>query len=89
MSEQVNNLKYSEGPSYCGGHYPTKTGNWRTFRPILETAKCKMCLICWVYCPEGAITRGESMLSIDYNYCKGCGICEKECKRDAIKMIRE
>ena len=26
---------------------------------------------------------------IDYDYCKGCGICEVECPVKAIKMERE
>jgi pyruvate ferredoxin oxidoreductase delta subunit len=26
---------------------------------------------------------------IDYEYCKGCGICAEECPADAIKMVEE
>jgi pyruvate ferredoxin oxidoreductase delta subunit len=26
---------------------------------------------------------------IDYNYCKGCGICKEQCFVEAIEMIRE
>jgi len=29
------------------------------------------------------------MLKIDYDYCKGCGICAQECPFKAISMVRE
>lgn len=67
-----------------------KTGFWRTFRPIIDYSKCKKCAFCWVYCPDGTITRQEDDFpKIDYDYCKGCGICANECPFKAIKMERE
>jgi pyruvate ferredoxin oxidoreductase delta subunit len=67
-----------------------KTGKWRTYKPILDKAKCSKCLLCWIYCPEGAINRREDdSIEINYVYCKGCGICKNECPRKAIKMVRE
>ena len=75
--------------------YPTKgamgkTGNWRVFKPILDKAKCVKCLRCWIFCPEGSIKKNEdNTISIDYEYCKGCGICASECKVKAITMERE
>jgi len=67
-----------------------KTGGWRTFRPVIDYSKCTRCLFCWIYCPEGAIDRGEDDTpQIDYEYCKGCGICANECPTKAIKMERE
>ena len=65
------------------------TGQWRTFRPILDPEKCINCLICWKYCPEPCITLGEEHPVVDYLYCKGCGICATECPKDAIEMILE
>ncbi|MCD6541742.1 MAG: 4Fe-4S binding protein [Thermoplasmata archaeon] len=67
-----------------------KTGTWRIFRPILNKDKCVKCLRCWIFCPEGAIIRKEDdSVEIDYDYCKGCGICARECKVKAITMERE
>ncbi|RQD78395.1 MAG: pyruvate ferredoxin oxidoreductase [Candidatus Syntrophonatronum acetioxidans] len=63
------------------------TGSWRSQRPILDKSLCNGCLICWLYCPEAAISRDD--LSIDYNFCKGCGICAVECTKNAIKMVKE
>jgi pyruvate ferredoxin oxidoreductase delta subunit len=35
---------------------------------------------CWVFCPENAIiVDGEKIAGINYDYCKGCGICVNEC----------
>ncbi len=52
---------------------------------------CNACDNCFVFCPDFAIQRngnGQPYL-IDYNYCKGCGICAHECPRDAISMVKE
>jgi len=32
---------------------------------------------------------GEKSSEIDYDYCKGCGICANECPKKAIEMIIE
>ena len=65
------------------------TGDWRTKKPVLDEAKCTNCLFCWIWCPEPAITRGPKVVSFDYQYCKGCGICAVECPVHAIKMVEE
>jgi len=62
------------------------TGGWRIFRPVLDESKCNKCLLCWIYCPEGCITKD---LVINFDYCKGCGICAEECPRKAMTMVKE
>lgn len=66
-----------------------ETGDWRAFRPIIDEAKCINCLLCWIYCPDAAILRKEKVVAVNYDYCKGCGICATECPRDAITMTEE
>ncbi len=64
-------------------HY--KTGSWRAFRPRIVQEKCNRCCLCWQYCPDAAIKIAENgKLFIDYNYCKGCMICVRECPAKAI-----
>lgn len=74
-----------------------KTGSWRNFRPVIDYDKCNNCMICWKFCPEGAIklkkTKTKSKKGaepkIDYEYCKGCGICWEECPTGAIDIEEE
>ncbi len=62
------------------------TGSWSLDRPVLAEA-CTACAVCAPFCPEGAISRSDGTITIDYLYCKGCGICEVVCPvRDAIAM---
>lgn len=68
---------------------PLTTGSWRTFRPIINQEKCNMCLLCWIFCPDGAMKRDAEVLGVDLDFCKGCGICARECNRDAISMVEE
>lgn len=68
------------------------TGDWRTKKPVWNKEKCISCLFCWIYCPDSAIiVKDGKVVGIDYDHCKGCGICEKECpvKGKAIVMELE
>ena len=64
----------------------------------LRSAKrCFNCRICSFYsncdefCPDLAIHLNERSVEreIDYDHCKGCGICVEECPRAAIRMVPE
>ena len=67
-----------------------KTGTWRDARPVIDESKCTRCLLCWLYCPEDTILRREDdMVYVDYEYCKGCGICANVCPVNAIEMVPE
>ncbi|HDO19758.1 MAG TPA: 4Fe-4S dicluster domain-containing protein [Thermoplasmatales archaeon] len=67
-----------------------KTGSWRVFKPILNKERCVKCLRCWIFCPEGTITiKPDGSIDIDYEYCKGCGVCANVCAVKAITMERE
>ena len=75
-----------------GNSVEYKTGSWRTFRPVWYPERCIHCLFCWLYCPEPAINvENGKMTGIDYDFCKGCGICVKECpdKANALELVRE
>jgi len=66
-----------------------KTGDWRTFKPVIDYEKCTKCLTCWVYCPESSIEWDGEKVYINYDFCKGCGICARECPVKAIEMVPE
>lgn len=68
-----------------------KTGLWRSSRPIF-TESCTNCEVCALFCPENAIQKNSAgKMTIDYNYCKGCGLCYAECplKNNGIIIISE
>ncbi len=67
-----------------------KTGSWRSMRPVWDKEKCRQCLLCWVYCPDSSIIVKEGkVVGIDYDYCKGCGICAESCPAKVIAMEKE
>ncbi len=69
-----------------------ETGSWRTYRPIWNAETCIHCLRCWVACPDSSVLLEEAkVVGIDYEHCKGCGICSFECPVDpkAIEMKLE
>ncbi len=62
------------------------TGGWRAIRPVIDKSKCINCGRCWTYCPDNSINPD---ISVDYTFCKGCGICAKECPVKCIAMVPE
>ncbi len=69
------------------------TGTWRTFKPLWSKEKCIQCKMCWINCPDSSILldKDGNVAGIDYEHCKGCGICAAVCppKASAIKMVKE
>jgi len=66
------------------------TGSWRTYMPITDFEKCTHCLLCWIFCPDSAIVvKDGKKAGTNLQYCKGCGVCAKECPVDAIGMKLE
>jgi 2-oxoacid:acceptor oxidoreductase delta subunit (pyruvate/2-ketoisovalerate family) len=52
---------------------------------------CNECENCYVFCPDASVIKKEEILShqVDYDFCKGCGICFSECPRGAISLREE
>jgi len=65
-----------------------ETGDWRSFRPVLDRGMCIDCMTCWMYCPDDSvIVNGSKMEGFRMTHCKGCGICAKTCPKKAIVMV--
>lgn len=50
---------------------------------------CINCDNCVVYCPDMAVNRVGNDYVVLTDYCKGCGLCVKECPTGAMKMQEE
>ena len=61
-------------------------------RRCMSCGTCFSCDNCYGVCPDNAVLKlgqpGE-LYAIDYDYCKGCGICVQECPSGAIEMVPE
>lgn len=67
-----------------------KTGDWKSFRPIVDEKKCINCMFCVVYCPENCIgIKDGKRGKIDLDYCKGCLICQSVCPVKCISHKEE
>ncbi|HUY90653.1 MAG TPA: 2-oxoacid:acceptor oxidoreductase family protein [Pirellulales bacterium] len=67
-----------------------KTGDWRVERPAIDYERCTRCGLCFVACPDAAITLDEKGYPvIDYEHCKGCMICREQCPLEAIETEKE
>ncbi|UCH20851.1 MAG: FAD-dependent oxidoreductase [Deltaproteobacteria bacterium] len=58
----------------------------------MHCGRCTECDNCLIFCPDmSVLVKGRNRFgyAIDYDYCKGCGICFTECPRHAITMIDE
>jgi len=67
-----------------------KTGDWRSIRPVWDKEKCVRCGVCYLFCPDMAVRKTEDgYFEADLYYCKGCGICARECVTGCITMTPE
>jgi len=61
---------------------------------LAEASRCLSCGVCfecdncWHFCPDAAVIKHGQVYRIDYDYCKGCGICAEECPCGHIDMER-
>jgi 2-oxoacid:acceptor oxidoreductase delta subunit (pyruvate/2-ketoisovalerate family) len=69
----------------------TRTKAVRSARRCFNCGICSFCSNCYQFCPDLAIRIDgrERLREIDYDHCKGCGICAEECPRAAIGMVQE
>ena len=59
-------------------------------RRCMSCGNCFGCDNCYGVCPDNAIAKlADGSYEIDYDYCKGCGLCAAECPCGAIEMEPE
>jgi 2-oxoacid:acceptor oxidoreductase delta subunit (pyruvate/2-ketoisovalerate family) len=60
-------------------------------RRCLSCGNCFECDTCYGVCPDNAVIKlglGKRY-EINYDFCKGCGLCAEECPCGAIDMVKE
>ena len=68
------------------GGSSARSSTWTRCTPAKRGTEA--CFTCWLYCPDCVVSRTIPP-EIDYEYCKGCGICAEECPTKAITMVDE
>jgi 2-oxoacid:acceptor oxidoreductase delta subunit (pyruvate/2-ketoisovalerate family) len=64
-------------------------------RRCLSCGTCFSCDNCYAVCPDNAVIKladaadPRESYEIDYDFCKGCGMCVAECPSGAIQMVPE
>jgi 2-oxoacid:acceptor oxidoreductase delta subunit (pyruvate/2-ketoisovalerate family) len=60
-------------------------------RRCLSCGNCFECDNCYAVCPDNAVIKlgPGNRFAINYDYCKGCGLCAEECPCGAIEMVKE
>nr|MBC8359861.1 4Fe-4S binding protein [Candidatus Desulfatibia profunda] len=64
---------------------------------LMESERCLSCGLCfdcgncYMYCPDNAVKKSQTAgrYEFDLDFCKGCGLCAKECPCHYIQMILE
>lgn len=64
-------------------------------RRCFSCGECMACDNCWTLCPDNSVLKARSSADgtwryiFDYDHCKGCGICARECPVGFIEMVDE
>ena len=76
------------GPQWPAGDIPINVGSYSDTKPVIDKSRCSSCLLCWLYCPDGAISISEedNKPIVNDHLCKGCGICVYECPLKIITL---
>ena len=68
--------------------FTASVADWRIEKPIFNKDYCIDCQFCWIYCPDVSIvSRDKKMLGVDYDHCKGCGICVEVCPTNPKSLL--
>ena len=59
-------------------------------RRCMSCGNCFECDNCFGVCPDNAVIKlGDGTYEFNLDYCKGCGVCARECPCGAIEMVPE
>ena len=86
--ENSAHLRPEERPYSDFNSYTATVASWRVLKPVYNRDICIDCQNCWVWCPDTSIiSRDKQMLGIDYDHCKGCGVCVEVCPTNPKSLM--
>jgi len=86
--ENVAFLKQEERPYSEFSSFTASVADWRVIKPIFNRDICIDCQNCWVFCPDTSIiSRDKKMIGIDFDHCKGCGVCVEVCPTNPKSLL--
>ena len=88
VNEDLVSLRPEEREYSQFNTHTISISDWRVVKPIYNADACINCQNCWIYCPDSAIiSRDKLMTGLDYDHCKGCGICAEVCPTNPKSLI--
>ena len=86
--QNIAETPQDERPYSETNSYNASVADWRVQKPILNKEYCIDCQNCWIYCPDiSIISKDKKMVGIDYDHCKGCGICVEVCPTNPKSLL--
>lgn len=83
FDDGIETWKHSQSNSF---NY--HVADWRTAKPVFNSEHCIHCQFCWIYCPDTSIISKDKKFShVDYDHCKGCGICVEVCPTNPKSLL--
>ena len=87
MDEIATTLQ-EDRPYSQNSSFTASVADWRIEKPIFNKDYCIDCQFCWVFCPDiSIISRDKKMVGIDFDHCKGCGICVEVCPTNPKSLL--
>ncbi len=88
LKENVAHIKPEDRNYSDFNSYTATVASWRVIKPVYNRDICIDCQNCWVWCPDTSIiSRDKQMLGIDYDHCKGCGVCVEVCPTNPKSLL--
>ncbi len=80
--------KQEDRPYAETNSFKASVADWRVLKPVYNRDICIDCQNCWVFCPDTSIiSRDKKMIGIDFDHCKGCGVCVEVCPTNPKSLL--
>jgi pyruvate ferredoxin oxidoreductase delta subunit len=88
LEKDASEILPEERPYAKTNSHTAYVGDWRVLKPVYNRDLCIDCQFCWIYCPDiSIISRDKKMIGVDYDHCKGCGICVEVCPTNPKSLL--